>query len=511
MVDTARSLYEKMGGVRQSLQVMEQRLMQSILVLKQRQNMCTPIGKLPDEIIEEILEYCALEMRYEWEDENIVRFPSAFFLCARWRRIAVCLPALWSYIRLPVSLNILRLFQRRNGHSCLDVLFDETTRNWRLFESDVADTRAAFCEYEDIITQLIPRVSQLHMKYNRWSDGEWGQDLDTRDFFLEVFGTTQFSSLGSLKITNVDGGEQNPYYGLDAPALKKFSFRATPMHLPFFVSHCIVDLSWSLEEMRPKDVLDVLSHFNSLERCVVINKDPYMGSNTPSLPVISFPNLQSLTLSLFSPVDLKYLVDHLDTPRLMCGTFGILDEFVTDDSWQLSVTSLLGPYFSECDQLRIFDKRLGGYGFALASKAGRQIEVSYEGCSFAMIAAVSLARLAQFPCNLTSLVLKVQSFPPTPDLIEALTSWSSLMHIHVHTQESELEKILTALAHGPNVTCPRLKTIEYRSTALNTARVEKFRERRKYRGMGIHELSLADNFVEEVQFRHLLDEASEDE
>lgn len=128
-----------------------------------------------------------------------------------------------------------------------------------------------------------------------------------------------------------------------------------------------------------------------------------------------------------------------------------------------------------------------------------------------MLPAVSLAMLAQFPCNLTSLVLSVRSFPPTPDFVQALTSWSSLIHIRVHTQETELEKLLTALEHGPNITCPRLNSIEYRSTALTTARVEKFRENRKYRGMGIHELSLADNFVEGVIFRHLLDEAFEDE
>ncbi|KZT44267.1 hypothetical protein SISSUDRAFT_1116027 [Sistotremastrum suecicum HHB10207 ss-3] len=495
--------HETISDVRHSLQEMEQRLKNSVVFLKQQQNMCTPIGRLSDVLILEILEYCVLEMRKAWEKNDGLRFPAAFSLSSRWRSIAIGSATLWTYICLPLPLNLLRLFQRRSRNAPLSI--DATIRD-RL-RTDASNEGAVMGEFGHIVRQLIPRIARLHLN---WDEG-WSLRYDIKDFLLGIFGQTRFSSLELLRISNEVDEEENPGFVLDAPVLKKLIFRTMPAHLPQLSSQNIVDLEWRLEEMRPKDVLNVLSQFRSIERCVIVNEDPYIGSRNPSFPVISLPNLQNLSLSYFTPEDLKYLIDHLDAPLLVSRMFGIFDEVVNGNSWEPALASILAPYLRASNEFRISDKRTTAYIFALRSNSGHQTDLSYAGWTPKRVPVMSFARLAQLPCDLTSLSLDVQYFPPTSDLVKALTAWWNLTHLRVRTRESEFEKVLAALEHGPDIVCPRLKCLDCRWVKFSSDRMVKFLEIRKQLGVGIQQLPMAQDVPDAERFVDLLDGGWEDE
>ncbi|KZT36131.1 hypothetical protein SISSUDRAFT_93145 [Sistotremastrum suecicum HHB10207 ss-3] len=190
--------------------------------LKQQRNSATPIGRLSNELILEILQYSTLDDdKYIHLSHKKTRLNVAFSLCTRWWRIAVNTPSLWTTICLPMDPNLFRLFRDRSDTLPLKIYL--STRNLKRNESPEASMG-------DPLPQLLPRLSRLYVD---WDDGDYD---DFCTFLSTHIGHTELPCLTSLTVEAVGAEWGGDVYKINAPNLSEYRFNGMSDQLKSLIS-----------------------------------------------------------------------------------------------------------------------------------------------------------------------------------------------------------------------------------------------------------------------------------
>ncbi|KZT32981.1 hypothetical protein SISSUDRAFT_455734 [Sistotremastrum suecicum HHB10207 ss-3] len=445
-----------------------------MLFLKARQNACTCIGKLSDELVVEVMQYCML---YE-HSQPTFRLPSAFALCAKWRTIAINSPSLWSMIALPSPLNLVKLFQGRSGTCLLHVRI-----NNKNFIGNSMESR----QLGDRFRYLIPRIANLRIDWE--NDDPNSQSFS--QFIDEHIGRKVFSSLKVLSMN--DPRVQGESEALTTPALREFHFHGPPSHvLRVSVTH-LVTLYYSWASMTVEQVLDLLVEFPLLEHCHIQNSRPIFSAppRNDRLPT-SLNRLKSLSINVFHVSNMRAILKYLNYPasaNLSIET--LLDpagDTVTSVGFVEFVKSLLPTNFDEMATLWDFGRVV--YTFAPVDKSISRLEIGFrlDVDAKVEIRGCHLFINSEATRNVSRMHLRARTLGNTRWQIEVLRNLPLLTHIRLGASENDFDNFLTALEETPDVVCPLLRSLDCTGTEFNNARMKHFLNFRQEMGVGLHEL-----------------------
>ncbi|KZT40371.1 hypothetical protein SISSUDRAFT_1127264 [Sistotremastrum suecicum HHB10207 ss-3] len=489
----------KLEQVDQAFSQLNQRISSLPIRLKQQRNLCTPLGRLSDEIILQILGYCLVSNAGENSSQDLyyiketIPLSSAFFLCRRWRDLANSYPPLWSQVALPCNPNLFRLFRDRSGTSRMRV---------HLTNVGVRFDDVHMHALGDPLCQLAPRISEMEV--------DWSYNTENRlrldQFLARHLRQNQLSSLELLLLSD-GGSHQLTDYSINAPALRTLRISAKRPTTPLYMRvENLVELSYLCDCLSPFNILRLLSEFPHLERCSIFDQIPDSQSHTETLPVISLPRLKSIHIGSLYLSDMIQVLENLKVPssaRLRLQT----DE---PHSRSTSIETLLAPYLASTQEIHVVKSKCM-VTYRLTSDAGGLLLVENTFDHGRRIAVTSLVALSRYPTNLSRINLKVQHLPSLYDLVHVLSSWPSVKHIGVCTPYDDFERLLTALMETPNTMCPLLRSFDCTGTKFSGNYMKRFLEFRTSKCVALQELNITEGFsdLEPGEVAHLVGKVRE--
>ncbi|KZS91743.1 hypothetical protein SISNIDRAFT_496382 [Sistotremastrum niveocremeum HHB9708] len=240
----AASLSEEMLNLENRFSLMKDKIERS---MKLKHNFCTPIGRLSDELIREILQYGI--------DPGC-------------------------------------------GHSFL-------TKGFPLFPTYSINSGCGVLNTTllgESLRQLAPRIRQLQV---RWSKVATQHDIPRlEDFLSDHMGHKEFSVLQTLDV--MDAFEEDPQRRpivLNMPALSTMRFKGVPRIIPrpiVSLVHLVIKGGFRLEI---NEILDFLSYYPQLKTCSITNTECY-GDDEDDHELVTLTNLKAssstfLTLGTF--------------------------------------------------------------------------------------------------------------------------------------------------------------------------------------------------------------------
>ncbi|KZS91738.1 hypothetical protein SISNIDRAFT_487058 [Sistotremastrum niveocremeum HHB9708] len=462
-------------------------------VLKEQHNLCTPLGRLPDELITAILQYGIEAQHPNLITGNPHIFP-AYSLCTRWRQIAIHTPSLWSRVVLPCSPNLFRLVRDRSDNLLL-----------KTYVANIESASAINMGFlGEALRQIIPRIVHL--------DITWHVEPSEDSPLLEVLLSTdlawkEFSALKVLRLSDAavfDG----PALGLNmnAPLLRAMYFCGPAHRIPRAFNHLTqVEFNWCLLPIH--EILSLLGDFPLLEKCAIINHeaDPDDRIHVDH-PVILLDKLQVLSVDVLTTSAMHILLRHLEVPPSAVLSLGTCEDTLADHS----LHDLLGLCLSESVQLTI-DGDSRKIKYSARSKLRGAVSVNYAPSRMSFTEIRELPLLASRAKQLSVLDIQFRNLPSLADLIQALTIWCSITCIRVCTQELDFERLLTALEETSDIVCPLLRTIDCVGTRFSSVRMKRFLEFRQQKGVRLEELRASKGYSTSGLdgLRYLLDRVSE--
>ncbi|KZS89493.1 hypothetical protein SISNIDRAFT_469264 [Sistotremastrum niveocremeum HHB9708] len=433
-------------------------------------------GGLSDELILEILHYIIHKDDKDFlhgRNKNTVH--PAVSLCARWRRIAVNAPSLWTTIRLPSNSKLFRLFRDRSEALPLTVY---------LSSRELDPDQSVEDELGDPLRQLLPRIARLYV--------HWIYP-DLQSFFSKHIGETELSSLVSLDVEEY-GMPLTPQYMLRAPRLRQFRFMGPLDNIILVPFHYLVDFKIHCFQLTPGEILDILSLLPRVKFCAIGNIDP---SEIPTEDitgrVVVLNNLQTLSIGALTIPEMASLVKYLQIPA--SATMSLKTE--REGSGDNTIEDFVGPLLEQTHELSISHRGwMDGIVFTLKGNKRAKTDITHSSSDEDIPKFPSLANLAVYPTPLHSLTLHLSTLPETTLLIEALRSWKQLSHVGVCTEERQFEKLLIALEATPGTLCPKLQNLNCTGTKFSSTRMKYFLQMRKDHGVPLQELKFTKGFAE---------------
>ncbi|KZS91756.1 hypothetical protein SISNIDRAFT_456338 [Sistotremastrum niveocremeum HHB9708] len=488
----SRASFEGLSDIQHILIQMEQTLTESARLLRFQHNMCAPIGCLSNEIISEIMLICIQDLHADQDERNRDRGLSpqqnpqhspltlspTFALCSRWRAIALHSPSLWSTIYLPWASNLLPVFLDRSGSLPLTIVVS----NGHIFNSH--DPELALARLAKDTCQLIPRLSNMELVWKSGSPESTGVD----HFFQNLVGPIEFTLLKSLTVVDdtFHGGRS---FAIDIPALQTFAYQGVTSSMPQCTRSSVVKLLLELQRcyMDPDSILNLLMEMPCLEDCNILDVKTVPRGGLSGRSVVALPRLKGLGLYTFTLTSMAYILEHIQMPAsttLALNTVGHPSDTVV-------LENFLGPYIRTCKELTIIEQQVETI-YAFTEKSGREVHIRHSWFRERWGRIASLAKLSSFGCDLTVLDLEIKSFPQTPELIQALSTWTSITNIVVQTDAvAHLDTLFSVLERTPDVLCPLLQMVDCVGTPFHMKRVEKFLKFRN--GVGLKELRLSSH------------------
>ncbi|KZS91753.1 hypothetical protein SISNIDRAFT_487071 [Sistotremastrum niveocremeum HHB9708] len=465
-------------NVRRAFLQMDEQVTRMGRLLNQERNKCTPIGRLAEDTVLEILRYC--QPAYDLHNPPTPKIPHVFSFCTRWRNIALHQPELWSRISLPIHPNLRDLFKDRNGTHPLDVHISNAQM---LNASDDAYQRLGV----DFV-RLLPRVSCLCLNWES-TPQYWG--ISRLPNFMNVFvGGIPFVSLKSLRVKIESENSWSPLR-LNTPILRKYEYIGLLSNRVRVSTTNLVSFRYespASQSVPPTQLLDLLSEFCHLED-VAIKFSPALPMNGFHHAPITFPKLRNLSLDCVNLSEVSEIMRHIQLPSSANQSFIVSQR--DSDSESTFERFLRGFILHSPSQIRIF-----GFQSRLI------LLFTYEGGSQTIIvglgvsaAQLTFAMFAPQHNRLSSLDLDITPLPSLNALIVALRSFRLLTRLKVCTTEPDFERLLQALEYASVVLCPALKNIDCSGTPVRTDRIDQFLEHRRGRGAPLDEVRISQNYV----------------
>ncbi|KZT32925.1 hypothetical protein SISSUDRAFT_1054868 [Sistotremastrum suecicum HHB10207 ss-3] len=467
------------------LHELDQRLARSSQMLKQRQNMCTPIGKLSDEIILEILEYCAREHLFGHYSPEGTNLPAPFSLCSKWRNIAIRSPTLWSHISLPTPSCLLELFLSRNGNVPLAVVVDIEDK---LLENE----DFSFDNLGSSLRPILPRISRLSLQ---WNSPEAENVMTLNTFIAEQIGQRELPALEMLHVNSIYTFDE-PITKINAPKLLTLNFIGFAPSVPSFVHDTVTELNLSGREFELHEALDVLAALPLLETCAINtaeHDEPTLVTDYHA-PVL-LPRLKKILLTSFNVDQMDYLVKHLEIPPL---AFMRLDTCADPDEHFLLFEDFLGPLITlsegHCVSHGVDQNSFGCYveSHELICKSGRQMVVTHDTPSDS----VDIIRLSRYWTNLSLIDLHITRLPSVVELVHVINCWLKISHLGIHTENADFERLLEAFEISVSLPCPLLRSLDCTGTSFNAGRMGRFLRLRRGQSRPIRELGFTKDLVQ---------------
>ncbi|KZS91757.1 hypothetical protein SISNIDRAFT_487075 [Sistotremastrum niveocremeum HHB9708] len=420
-----------------------------------------PFLTLPTELILEILQYC-LMFSY---GRGASKIPPPFFVCARWRAIAIGSPSLWNKIDLSWVPELVGIFLDRSETCLLEVSFsNEKMERW----SEKEDSRLSVIGR--LLAQNASRISRLRIS---WVTSYYSLSGFLSRYILQ----SEFSSLISLEIK--DCSEDVFSVALNTPRLQRFDFFGHPINIPKVTPDNVVTFTYDWCNLSTQRILELLSQFPNLTHLKIINDTPLDLSPEVNHPVITLPALHSLSLDELTVSSAISLFARLEMPSLMEVDLGIVKESSENEICE----TFLGPYLAESDTLFVV-KMDTIIHYLAKSESGFCIRVEHRHEEEHLLQA-SLTQLASYRNKISNLSLAGLTLPPVSDIVQILGAWSRLTHLDVLMHHADFERLLTALEQETPLLCPLLRNLEYACIGLPESRMGQFRDFRASRGCPI--------------------------
>ncbi|KZT31790.1 hypothetical protein SISSUDRAFT_1133496 [Sistotremastrum suecicum HHB10207 ss-3] len=491
---TTHSSHADIQKVQQALHETEQRLIRTGRLLKQQSNMCTPLGRLTDELILEILLYLEIEHHtYTIPRRRYFDFPGAHFLCTRWRNVAIYSPAVWSRITLPMPSKLLHLFLERSKMARLSVSL--STENIEEEEEHGEVLNQLGCSFR----QLIPRISHLEILWS--SDAEMQQRLD--EFLAEYVGTTEFSALRSLNIFVQFFSllRRGGTYALSCPLLKDLVIEGPFDSLPSSSFEHLSRFRWDTRGniLSFTRLFEMLSHFPALEECEV-DAHPLSAHVHWDAPNLVLPKLRRLSLN---PLHLSQLHDILLRLALPPAA-SISAKIYKGEAGEDTLERFFGFYMPMAEEFMVCS-RSNRLVLTVTLTTGRRIEVTnmnamvlplgsyYPACSAHPIP--NFPELAAYTSHLSRLVLCTEPLPALNDLVQSLSTWPHITYIRVKTDEVSFERLLSALENYPDIMCPLLRVLDCSDQEVSSNRIARFLAFRRANKVPVAEFRISSGFA----------------
>ncbi|KZS91733.1 hypothetical protein SISNIDRAFT_487050 [Sistotremastrum niveocremeum HHB9708] len=490
---------DELDAAERAVDQIQTRLMTTASLLKQQRNRRTPIGRLTDDVILEILQYCDFD-RLQDHSFSAIQIPPAFTLCSKWRNVAINAPSLWVDISLPLTPEFFDIFLHRSGNSPLNVNVSNTQIPEDEDEEDEGD--AAIDDHlRAPLRRVIPRIGQLKIIWKTGTGRAW---ILTR-FLEDTFDQTELPSLTLLDIVieDTDYFEQSDksLIAMNTPRLQEFRFAG---YLPFMplvsaesVTRLVYDSTFWIDS--PSQISNLLSKFPNLEQCT-IDSDPKEVEDTGTCVAVSANKLKSAEIGTLYLSAANDFLTKLQMPvvasfslKITHGNEPLPAEGVFEE--------LLKAQISWAHEMEVVNDE-DGYQFALRSKLGRQMKITYSlpesttpGLSWRE--EVSFSRLAEQSNNLSTLALCLDPLPPMDHLTAFLHSSSSLTHIRITTSRVDFPAFLKAL-ESPEILCPLLTSIDCTGINPDMDRVCQFLDLRKRLGVPLKEVKISKDYSIQV-------------
>ncbi|KZS91731.1 hypothetical protein SISNIDRAFT_487048 [Sistotremastrum niveocremeum HHB9708] len=455
--------------------------------------MCTPIGRLSDEIIVHIMKESDSYHYRDRENPDGIGFRSAFAVCSRWRNIAINSPILWTRIPLPITSDIFSLFVERSRNLPLSVYI--RTSNAIAFEGML-----------DILGSSLRRIlARIVFLYISWNPG-WGNTKEVtqslNNFLAEHIKGMEFTSLTTLHIDS-HTLHYDPNIELNMPVLKNLRYDGLPYSFPRFINtDSVVKLSlkgtpichWELPE-----IIDAFSHVKYLNLGDI--QPPDNDEEMDPEASTWLPKLRTLHLHTANVGYLDETVRYLDVPLMA---------FMHLKTWHDPESSVSFQDFMSRYLVEAYDWSVVTVPIEPRSPARifHHTVLSQTKCDFDLKfgaeseAIIPLLELAPYSSNLSTIDLTVQHLPPLPDLIQAISHWSNVQFLGVHTEATEFERLLEAFLtfeRDSPLPCPLLETFDCTMTKFQGELVIRLLEGRKARGAPLQELTYTKGFLDQPE------------
>lgn len=388
---------------------------------------------------------------------------------------------LWSWLVLPCSPELFRLFRDRSG--TVPIILHISNNS----SSNSVDME----KLGDPLCQVASRISELKIEWDlRDHEISWWQFLDRHTRQRE------FSSLKVLEIYDSSWDETVPVSVLNTPVLQTLIFRGFPTSLPRVRVDNLIELRFDSEELSPSQILDMLEGLPSLEHCSISDDDahPFPGVQVVH-PVVSLPRLQTLCLDYFyTDVAMKVFM-HLDLPPYAMVT--ALNSEPPLEKSGTSLTEVIRTRLLSSSEFKIVQqRRCIDYTFGAHAQHSLRISHGQPLSEFRVQVEkpVSLVELAASPANLSRIILHMEELPALADLVQTLRSWPLLSHFGIRTQVPDFERLLNALEETPDILCPLLKSLDCTGTRFSGPRMKFFLQFRKAKGVPIENLHFTSGF-----------------
>ncbi|KZT35088.1 hypothetical protein SISSUDRAFT_1051924 [Sistotremastrum suecicum HHB10207 ss-3] len=467
-----------LSSTRQTLLELEQRLAQSSQFLKERHNMCTPIGRLPDELIQDILARCVRDHFFGRYSFMAMSFPAVFFLCVRWREIAIHSPDLWADIPLPLPSAIFNLFFGRSQDLPLSIYVDIEY---------MSSSKEALDSLASSLRQIIPRVSSLRVAWNpRYVE----KSLNI--FLSEQFGDSEFTHLTCFKIESYELLDE-AIVSLNMPRLEILDYGGHIDSFPKFIdTSTIIKLSLDGTDANADAYLDLLYDFPCLESLIMGSSDEPI---TRFHDVVRLERLKMLSMNESRVDQVDYIIRHLEVPP---------SAHMRIDTWELdssvSLQDFIGPYILQSHEYSIEPTRPAGSSHPFFhSLSSKSIFDMYIGFQPKRPEIIPLTALAPYFINLSVIKLHIQILPSVLGLIRTIAYWSNIVHLGVHTRENDFGRLLEAFRISSDLPCPLLESFDCTRTKFKAESMGQFLAMRKNRGVPIQNLTFTEGFASETE------------
>ncbi|KZS91027.1 hypothetical protein SISNIDRAFT_517609 [Sistotremastrum niveocremeum HHB9708] len=440
-VDEASQLLER-------LQIGATKIQTKIL---NEENLLTPIGKLPNEMLLKVFEHCVegvLNTDYRERRASLHLWTAIIHTCARWRLLGFQHRALWSEIDLTWPRQTIDRFLVLSGEHPLNLFL--TLDSERL-------PRYARRVYLSLLEQCAPRLSGFSISYNVRSGIMWGVEKLLDDFVslklpvLQRFvATREPMSQGPTIISCVI-----------SPALKVLVLRAIEPNLEFSYGG-LTAVYIDEVELGRQDLLALLEENESLR---TLELGAGLLQCDDSLVDEYFQpfqhNISTLRVGPLRVQDVVAIFDEVDFQNLSELALEIREE-----NQALQLPAALRPFVHESFSLKLSEDSLGrSYHLAFQSHPYRTYQITLivspsldrSARSF-WEAILSQLALSWSPSQLTTLEINMSGLPDGE--IWALflrTCCSKLRHLSLFTADTT--QFLNALTTDVGL-LPNLETLD---------------------------------------------------